>query len=89
MLFIDEYSQMTWVYFLKHKFEAFDMFRAFTKMIETQTGKRIKILRSDRGDEFINDNFTDFCDEHGIRKQFSAAQTPQQNEVVERKNRIV
>lgn len=68
MLFIDEYSQMTWVYFLKHKSKAFDMFRAFTKMIETQTGKRIKILISDRGGEFIDDNFTDFCDEHGIRR---------------------
>ena len=59
---------MTWVYFLKHKSEAFDMFRAFTKMIKTQIGKRIKILRLDRGGEFNDDNFTNFCDEHGIRR---------------------
>ena len=56
MLFIDEYSQMTWVYFLKHKYEAFDMFRAFTKMIDTKMGKRIKILISDRGGEFIDED---------------------------------
>ena len=47
------------------------------------------MLRSDRGGEFTSDEFEEYCQKHGIRRQFSAARTPQQNGVVERKNRTV
>ncbi|KAB7523685.1 DDE-type integrase/transposase/recombinase, partial [Flagellimonas olearia] len=50
---------------------------------------RIKILRSDRGGEFTSEEFTKYCEHHGIQRQYSAPRTPQQNGVVERKNRTV
>jgi hypothetical protein len=50
---------------------------------------KIKCLRSDNGGEFTSKEFMDFCGEHGIKRQFSVARTPQQNGVVERKNKTV
>src|SRR5271168_1800069 len=69
--------------------KAFEKFKSFKAMAEKQSGHKIKCLRSDRGGEFASNEFFDFCEEHGIRREFSTARTPQQNGVVERMNRIV
>jgi transposase InsO family protein len=58
-------------------------------MIENEMDSKIKCLRSDNGGEFISKEFMDYCRRHGIKKKFSIARTPQQNEVVERKNRTI
>ncbi|MDL1135892.1 transposase family protein, partial [Yersinia pestis] len=89
MLCIDDYTRMTWVLFLKHKHQALDRFKVFKAQVENMLGKRIKILRSDRGGEFTSEEFTNYCEHHGIQRQYSAPRTPQQNGVVERKNRTV
>jgi transposase InsO family protein len=54
-------------------------------MVEKQTGKTIKILRSDQGGEYRLGNFIKYCKDHGIIQQFTVPHTPQQNEVAERK----
>jgi len=62
----------------------------FTKFcIQVQSEKEQKILkvRSDHGGEFENEPFEIFCEKHGIIHEFSSPRTPQQNGVVERKNR--
>ena len=46
-------------------------------------------MRSDRGKEFENARFESFCAKNGIKREFLAPKTPQQNEVVERKNRVI
>ena len=89
MLCIDNYSRMKWILFLKHKSEALENFETFKNIIENQVGRRIKCLISDRGGEFISDDFNEFYHKHGIRRQFSTARTPQKNGVVERKNRSI
>ena len=58
-------------------------------MVENETHMKIKCLRSDNGGEFTSNEFDEFCENDGIKRQFSAAKTPQQNGVVERKNRTV
>ena len=58
-------------------------------MVENEMDSRIKCLRSDNGGEFTSKEFMDNCSNHGIKRQFFVARTPQQNGVVERKNRIV
>ena len=58
-------------------------------MVENETYMKIKCLRSDNGGEFTSNGFNEFSEIHGIKRQFSAAKTPQQNGVVERKNRTV
>ena len=58
-------------------------------MDENESGVKIKCLRSDNGGEFTSNEFNEFCEGHGIKRQFSTAKTPQQNKVVERKNKTV
>ena len=55
--FIDDYSRMCWVYFLKIKDEAFDTFKRFKARVENEKGNTIKCLRIDRGGEFFSKYF--------------------------------
>lgn len=89
LTFIDDYSRHTWVYFLKQKSEAFTCFKNFKAMAEKQSGYHVKILRTDRGGEFTSNEFADFCIKNGIQRQLTAAYTPQQNGIAERKNRTI
>eukprot|EP00253_Pinus_taeda_P033571 PITA_33571 len=79
----------TWVYFLKNKSEVFETFQNFKALVETQSEMRVKVLRTDRGGEYISKEFLRFCRENGIHKQFKASYTPQQNGVAKRKNRTI
>nr|GEU73882.1 cysteine-rich RLK (receptor-like protein kinase) 8 [Tanacetum cinerariifolium] len=89
LLFTDDFSRMSWVYFLRQKSESFKYFRKFKALVEKQSGKALKFLRTDRGGEFTSKDFDAFCDERGIRRQLTASYTPEQNGVAERKNRTV
>eukprot|EP01018_Ginkgo_biloba_P039070 Gb_05294 [translate_table: standard] len=89
MLLIDDCSRKTWVYCLKEKSEDFKIFTEFKAKVENESGYRIQMLRSDNGGEFISNEFKDFCKKNRIRRQLTTPYTPQQNGVVERKNRIV
>lgn len=77
MLLIDDYSSMTWVTFLKEKSEALEKFKAFKALVENEKGLKIKRLRSDNGGEFTSNEFVSFCEKYSIKRQFSAARTPQ------------
>jgi hypothetical protein len=68
-LIIDDYSRLTWVAFLKEKDEAFEKFKIFKSLTETQTGKRLKEIRSNQGGDFMSRDFKEFCDEHGIKRE--------------------
>lgn len=57
--------------------------------MENETECRIKVLRSDRGGEFLASEFTGVCEQAGIKRHFTAPYSPQQNGVVERRNRTV
>ena len=58
-------------------------------MVENEIRMKIKCLRLDNGGDFTSNEFNEFCEIHGIKRQFSAVKTPQQNGVVERKNKTV
>ncbi|KAK2984034.1 hypothetical protein RJ640_001195 [Escallonia rubra] len=60
LLFIDDYSRKTWVYFLKQKSEVFSTFKWFKALVKKQSGYQIKAMRSDRGGEFISKEFKAF-----------------------------
>lgn len=87
--FIDDYSRKTWSYFLIEKSEAFEVFKKFKAVVEKESGESICCLRTDRGGEFNSKEFSQFCSENGIARQLTAAYTPQQNGVAERKNRTI
>nr|KYP43697.1 Retrovirus-related Pol polyprotein from transposon TNT 1-94 [Cajanus cajan] len=87
--FIDDFSRKTWVYFLQEKSKAFEAFKKFKVMVEKETNKQIKALRSDRGGEFTSAEFMEYCEEQGIKRLLTAPYSPQQNGVAERKNRTI
>ena len=89
MALIDDFSRKTWIYFLHAKSEAFDCFNKFCATMKFETERRVKDLRTDRGGEFFSNEFMKFFEEKGIRRQLTAAYTPQQNGVAERKNRTI
>ena len=78
-----------WIYFIKYKFETFECFKNLKSFVENEKDSKIKCLRTDRGGEFTSKEFNELCNIHWIKREFSAARTPQQNGVVERRNRIV
>jgi transposase InsO family protein len=89
MLLVDDYTRMNVVCFLKNKSESFENFKIYKEMVENYMDSIIKCLKSNNGGEFTSKEFMDYCNIHGIKRQFSVARTPQHNGVVERKNRTV
>ena len=68
LLFVDDYSRMMTVMFLKQKSDAFQMFKWYLARVEKETGKNLKCLRSDRGGEFTSNEFEEFCNDKGIKR---------------------
>ena len=89
LLFIDDFSCKTWVYFLKEKSQVFECFKKFKAQVEKETKYQIKAIRSDRGGEYNSKEFLQFCEDHGIRRPATVPRSPQQNGVSERKNRSI
>lgn len=87
--FIDDFTRMCWIYFLKHKSEVAHVFWNFKARVESESGCRIQSLRSDNGKEYTSEAFNRFCAEAGIHHQLTAPYTPQQNGVSERRNRFI
>ncbi|KAI0498995.1 hypothetical protein KFK09_019895 [Dendrobium nobile] len=87
VVFIDDFSRFSWVFFMHHKSEVFNIFRNFKTFIEKQTQHQIKCLRSDGGTEYLNHNFKNFLNQQGISHQTSCPYTPEQNGLAERKHR--
>lgn len=89
VLFIDDYSRMTFIYFHKYKSEIFSIFKNFKAMVENQQNKKIKVLRTDNGGEFCNKEMENYLLKEGIIHQKTNAYTPEQNGVCERANKTV
>ncbi|GKC23241.1 retrotransposon protein, putative, ty1-copia subclass [Tanacetum coccineum] len=85
--FTNDYSRYGYVYLLKHKHDVFETFKVFKNEVENQLGKTIKALRSDRGGEYISQEFKDYLKACGIVQQLTPPYTPQHNGVSERRNR--
>ncbi|KAG8492389.1 hypothetical protein CXB51_009729 [Gossypium anomalum] len=87
ILFIDDSTRYCWIYFLKSKTEVVQAFLKFKTAAETETGCKLRSIRSDNGTEYISAQFQDICARAGIKHQLTKVYTPQQNGVSERKNR--
>ena len=87
--FVDDFSRRVWVYTMKAKSEVLGIFIKWKKMVETQTERKIKRLRTDNGGEYTSDPFMEVCENEGIVRHFTVRDTPQQNGVAERMNRTL
>ena len=86
---VDDYSRYTWVHIVTYKHEVQEVFKRFSSRASTNFGVKIKHIRSDNATEFKNSGLDDYLDELGITHELSAPYTPQQNGVVECKNRTL
>ncbi|GJU77065.1 ribonuclease H-like domain-containing protein [Tanacetum coccineum] len=85
----DDYSRFTWVFFLATKDETCGILMSFITGIENLVDHKVKVIRCDNGTEFKNREMNQFCEMNGILRQFSIDRTPQQNGVIERRNRTL
>ena len=74
--FIDDFTRFGHIYLISHKSEALDCFRRYLNLVENQLDQTIKTLRTDRGREYLSDQFKDLCDEKGINRQLTIPGTP-------------
>lgn len=86
---IDDHTRYMWSLLLREKGETFVKFQRFKSLVEKETGSKIKTLRTDRGGEFTSNEFKVFCENQGIHRHLTAPYSPQQNGVVERRNRTL
>ena len=89
LTFIDDSTRKVWVYLLKNKSDTFDAFKKFLAMVENQSGRKLKTLRTDNGGEYVSSEFKNFCSQKGIARQYTTPYTPAQNGVAERMNRTI
>lgn len=87
MTLIDDHSRYTYVYFLRKKSEVEEKIREYVRLVENQFGRKPRIIRSDQGGEFSGMSLRRFYATEGIKAEYTAAYSPQQNGVSERKNR--
>uniref|UniRef100_UPI0018D0290D DDE-type integrase/transposase/recombinase n=1 Tax=Ralstonia pseudosolanacearum TaxID=1310165 RepID=UPI0018D0290D len=86
---VDDFSRFTWVFFLRLKSKAPEEMINFIKQIELKLKRPVRRIRSDNGLEFKNITLDSFLKNKGIEHNFSAPYTPQQNGVVEIRNRTL
>ena len=86
LTFIDDFSRYTWVFFLKKKSEVCEKKIELKALIENAFGIKVKILRYDNGGEYVSNYLLHICSQSVIQVQHSIPYTPEQNDVVERKN---
>ena len=86
---IDDFSRYMWTILLKEKGDAFAKFKNFKALVEKECVEKIQTFRTDRGGEFVSLEFNDFYNTSGIKRHRTAPYTPQQNGVVERRNRTL
>ncbi|GJU34305.1 putative ribonuclease H-like domain-containing protein [Tanacetum coccineum] len=85
----DDYSTFSWVFFLATKDETIGILKSFITGVENLIDQRVKVIRYDNGTEFKNKEMNQFYERKCIKREFSIARTPQQNEAAERKNRTL
>jgi transposase InsO family protein len=89
LVIVDDLSRYSWAILLREKSDVFDVAQHLFKKIQVEQNCQIMRIRSDHGREFGNSKFEEFCLSYGIKQEFSSPITPQQNGVVERKNRVI
>lgn len=84
LLIIDDFSRYKVAALLQSKSQVYQMVQEYKSYFENQLDTRLKVIRSDNGTEFTNQQMKELCSSDGIQQQFSCPRTPEQNSVAER-----
>lgn len=87
--FTDTYSGHCEVFCIKTKDEAATVTKQYIEKLKNQLGKKPKVLRSDRGTEYVNKELQDYLNNEGIKFEYTVGYAPQQNGCAERMNRTL
>jgi len=83
LVVVDDYSRFTWTLLIATKDDAYHVFKKLVKVIQNKKNNCISVIKSYHGGEFQNERFDKFCEKFGIKHNFSAPRTSQQNGVSE------
>ena len=86
---MDDCSRYMWLQLLMNKDKAVATIKKFKTCVEAKSGKKLHVLRTDRGGEFTLVEFVAYCVDQGVERHHTAPYSPQQNGVVERRNQTV
>nr|GEV32649.1 hypothetical protein [Tanacetum cinerariifolium] len=89
LVIVNDYSRFTWVKFLRSKDEAPNFIIKFLKMIQVRLNVSVRLIRTDNETAFVNQTLHEYYEEVGISHETSVARSPQQNGVIERRNRTL
>ncbi|GJR50866.1 retrovirus-related pol polyprotein from transposon TNT 1-94 [Tanacetum coccineum] len=89
LVIVDDYSRYTWVYFVRLKDETTEIIKKFIAKAQLNYKAKVYKIRTDNGTEFKKTTLKAHYEKLGIMQQFSISHTPQQNGVVERRNRTL
>jgi transposase InsO family protein len=89
LVIVDDFSRFTWVFFLHDKSDTQGTLKCFLRRAQNEFELKVKKIRSNNVSEFKNLQVEEFLEEEGSKHEFSAPYTPQQNGVVERKNKTL
>ena len=88
LVVVDDFTRYTWFVLLKDKAEAPEKMIHLCKKLQVEKETVIGRIKSDHGREFENTKLATFCNDQGTHQEFCSPKTPQQNGIVERKNRV-
>ena len=89
MVVVDDFTMFTWVILRRSKSDAPEHIETLCTRLYNEKSLKIDRIQSDHGREFENSYMESFCTRSGISQEFSIPITPQQNDVVKRKNRVI
>ena len=89
VVFTNDYTCKSWIYFMKTKSQTFDTFLEFQHLVEKELGKAIKTFCNNRGVEFLSTSFINYLKEQGITHQLTMPRTPQLNNVAKWRDRTI
>ena len=89
LVVVNDFTRYTWIVLFKDKAKAPEKMIRLCKKLQVEKDTMIARIRSDYGREFENTKLATFCNDQGTHQEFSSPKTPQQNGIVERKNRVV
>ncbi|GJS31463.1 putative ribonuclease H-like domain-containing protein [Tanacetum coccineum] len=89
LVIVDDYSRYTWTHLLRSKDETPGVIIDFLTLVQRGLHAQVTTVRTDKGTKFLNKNLHVYFAKEGIRHETSTARTPEQNGVVERRNRTL